>query len=427
MKRSRAVRSSAASGKVSTYGPPTSGGGGGSRGKLFLGILIVFLLACYSSMSWIGSIFSSTQKEKDQEDSHTSSLSLAAVTSEESGETSHRIHAPIDPIPLSPTTTNTSSAVEYYDAAAQKKKKEEELELNRIAELESKAQKQPEQNKNLKIVNGVPTFENKDNVSVSIIVVASHQRSSSTYLSDEILGEMPCHLTLNEIFFPDPKQSGDAWSTVGEELGIKKVNRKLSDKEMGQQRNYLAAFVLEVARRRCRQKLLQQDTSSGQCRNHCWVNYKHFPIHTPTPELIWDGIIQQNNLNHHKNPSAYFAMIILERNVHDRYRSKVFAKQTGDWNVKGSQHHKEKVANFTVSEDTEKAVKFQKEHKWWFNKVREYANGTLTPLDVPVVELTFDAITNRSTSLNKTQKELRDVLLARYLLVVGAGLNSTGV
>lgn len=427
MKRSRAVRSSAASGKVSTYGPPTSGGGGGSRGKLFLGILIVFLLACYSSMSWIGSIFSSTQKEKDQEDSHTSSLSLAAVTSEESGETSHRIHAPIDPIPLSPTTTNTSSAVEYYDAAAQKKKKEEELELNRIAELESKAQKQPEQNKNLKIVNGVPTFENKDNVSVSIIVVASHQRSSSSYLSKEILGEMPCHLRLNEIFFRDPKQSGDAWSTVGEELGIKKVDWKLSDKEMGQQSNYLAAFVLEVARRRCRQKLLQQDTSSGQCRNHCWVNYKHFPIHTPTPELIWDGIIQQNNLNHHKNPSAYFAMIILERNVHDRYRSKVFAKQTGDWNVKGSQHHKEKVANFTVSEDTEKAVKFQKEHKWWFNKVREYANGTLTPLDVPVVELTFDAITNRSTSLNKTQKELRDVLLARYLLAVGVGLNSTGV
>lgn len=426
MKRSRAVRSSAASGKVSTYGPPTSGGGGGSRGKLFLGILIVFLLACYSSMSWIGSIFSPTQEEKDQEDSHTSSLSLAAVTSEESGETSHRIHAPIDPIPLSPTTTNTSSAVEYYDAAAQKKKKEEELELNRIAELESKAQKQPEQNKNLKIVNGVPTFENKDNVSVSIIVVASHQRSSSSYLSKEILGEMPCHLRLNEIFFRDPKQSGDAWSTVGEELGIKKVNRKLSDKEMGQQRNYLAAFVLEVARRRCRQKLLQ-DTSSGQCRNHCWVNYKHFPIHTPTPELIWDGIIQQNNLNHHKNPSAYFAMIILERNVHDRYRSKVFAKQTGDWNVKGSQHHKEKVANFTVSEDTEEAVTFQKEHKWWFNKVREYANGTLTPLDVPVVELTFDAITNRSTSLNKTQKELRDVLLARYLLAVGVGLNSTGV
>ena len=190
MKRSRAVRSSAASGKVSTYGPPTSGGGGGSRGKLFLGILIVFLLACYSSMSWIGSIFSPTQEEKDQEDSHTSSLSLAAVTSEESGETSHRIHAPIDPIPLSPTTTNTSSAVEYYDAAAQKKKKEEELELNRIAELESKAQKQPEKNKNLKIVNGVPTFENKDNVSVSIIVVASHQRSSSTYLSDEILGDV---------------------------------------------------------------------------------------------------------------------------------------------------------------------------------------------------------------------------------------------
>ena len=249
---------------------------------------------------------------------------------------------------------------------------------------------------------------------MSIVVVASHQRSSSTYLSDEIIGKLPCHLPLNEIFTPTPSQSGDAWPTVGKDLGIKQVNwdTASNNETMISQPTLLATFVLEVARRQCRQKLRQEGDAAKECHNHCWVNYKHFPIHTPNSELVWDALIDQNHF-HHK-PKSSFAMAILKRDVQDRFRSYWFANHTGDWNVQGSKEHKEKLANMTVPNDTEEAISFRNEHQCWFKKVRDYANQTLNLLGVPVFELSFIDITNGLPSITHRKNCRACFCLARY-------------
>ena len=151
-----------------------------------------------------------------------------------------------------------------------------------------------------------------------------------------------------------------------EELGIKEVNwdTASNNETMISQPTILATFVLEVARRQCRQKFRREGDAAKECHNHCWVNYKHFSIHTPNSELVWDALIDQNHFHH--NPNSSFAMVILERNVQDRFRSYWFANHTGDWNVQGSKEHKEKLANMTVP----KAISFLNEHQW-FKMVRE--------------------------------------------------------
>ncbi len=253
-----------------------------------------------------------------------------------------------------------------------------------------------------------PSLGSKDGISVSMIVVASDQRSSSSFLAHKILGAMPCHLSLNEIFISS--QSGDAWKTVGREMHLHPHKSKKDPLQM-------ASFVLEVSRRRCYKLLSEDEELQNECRNHCWVNYKHFPIRGHLPdksnEGVWDALIDQNEDFQH-NPGASFAMAILERDVKDRYRSHWLARKTGDWDINGSQEHKEKLAEIAdqVPYNSSDAQGFYDRHKNWFQKVRAYANSTLRTRQIPVINLSYDDTTSRP--VNKTQKEMQGILDAAY-------------
>ncbi len=89
-------------------------------------------------------------------------------------------------------------------------------------------------------------------VSVSIIVIVSEQRSSSTFLSHDILAKQSCHLSLNEVLFKDQRQSGDAWEIEGKELGLNKG-------AFGSDPTKIASLVPKVAIRRCRQMLEKRE------------------------------------------------------------------------------------------------------------------------------------------------------------------------
>ena len=75
------------------------------------------------------------------------------------------------------------------------------------------------------------------NISVSIILIATSTRSSSTFLSKDILGTMPCHISMNEILLGGMNFAGDAWRVEAMELGMPKES-----KWNGNQNGYHTAF-----------------------------------------------------------------------------------------------------------------------------------------------------------------------------------------
>merc|ERR1712226_997970 len=95
--------------------------------------------------------------------------------------------------------------------------------------------------------------DNSNPPAVTFIAIASLQRSSSTFLSHNVLASHPCHVTLNEIFFPKIKQSGDAWAKEGNDLPQEKKEKyNISVAK-------LSSFLMEVAKRRCQEKLLNKN------------------------------------------------------------------------------------------------------------------------------------------------------------------------
>ena len=193
--------------------------------------------------------------------------------------------------------------------------------------------------------------DNTNSTSVSVIVVASDQRSSSTFLSQDILGNMPCHLSLNEVLSQSKVQSGDAWNIEGQRNQMN--NRRTNQLDPAD----LATFIRSVGERRCR-TMLAETNQTDRCQNHCWVNYKHFPGHLDSWQhaILWQSLSQQVPL----------AMIILERNVKDRWRSIRYARESKDWNVQGSAEHKIKVEATDPGPIPER---FKYNHEEWFRLV----------------------------------------------------------
>lgn len=241
-------------------------------------------------------------------------------------------------------------------------------------------------------IDAAQKIEEQD-VSISIIVVVSEQRSSSTFLSHDVIGSLPCHLSLNEILIPSPQQSGDAWSTVGQEMSLNQSGAKDNDPDV------LSDFILRVAKRRCHQKLeASQVQQHDNCNHHCWVNYKHFGCHLTDHqhEVLWNALLeQQTNHNNRNSMPSSMSMIILERDVKERWRSKWFAEQTGDWQTRGSAEHKAQLAKAKVPVVQSK---FVVEHNRWYRRIRSYANGKK---EMPVVELDFANLTQQDVDVTR--------------------------
>lgn len=241
---------------------------------------------------------------------------------------------------------------------------------------------------------------NSDDVSISLIVVASGQRSSSTFLSHQVLGNMSCHFSMNEIF--NPNNSGDAWETEGKELLLETKMRSPNNPPEA-----LAKFILKVGTRRCRERI--QDGQMEGCNNHCWVNYKHFTNHLQPWQHVplWNSLLEQT-----KAQNTVFSMAILERDVKERWRSHWFATNTGDWNARGTAEHKAKLAAAKVPSVQ---ASFLADHQNWFGLVRNYAKSMHSLLEsmgqetFPVLDFSFADVTGRPAEA--TQSAIQEKIM----------------
>lgn len=245
-----------------------------------------------------------------------------------------------------------------------------------------------------------------DRVSISLIVIASHQRSSSTFLSYNILtGKRvnnqssllaDCGLALNEILTNSQQQSGDAWEMEGKRIfGTFNGTRAATHISPSK----LASFIVQVGQRRCKE-VLHHCNSTLLCDNHCFVNYKHFPSHLDTEQakILWDALLNETVAQSSGNWNP-FGMIVLERNVQDRWKSRWYARKTGDWCTHGDADHKAKLnaAKVPIMED-----KFRIDHENWYKSVRAYIqtkNAKTT--GVPFIELSFDNVTNNAVEVTR--------------------------
>lgn len=267
-------------------------------------------------------------------------------------------------------------------------------------------------------------------IETTFLVVASLPRSSSTFLTHQVLAGHPhnrtdsilhhhpsvstCPLhhfvTLNEIFTNDPQQSGDAWDVEGADLLAQVADPK--DLNVTQ----LSGFLQQVAQRRCRERieediflfqttvgrsvLWQRDLATFGCpaprastldrglrsspRRHyhhhhqCLVSYKHFDFHlSPMQHVeLWKTLV------------PHLRMVVLERSLKKRWVSFWIAVHTGDWNVHGDVGHKEKVTEL-VDRIPPVEEAFRTTHVEWFHLVRE-ALGPNGPLHgVPRMEVHY--------------------------------------
>lgn len=269
-------------------------------------------------------------------------------------------------------------------------------------------------------------LQDLDAIETVFVVVVSMQRSSSTFLSHQILTganhskqESPINnappmstcplrhfITLNEVFTNHPQQSGDAWEVEGKDL----VRDGTDPKDLTVEQ--LSDFLQQVAQRRCREKV-QEDlklvssvnfstqndllsTCPPRLRHHqCSVSYKHFDFHLPHEkvEKIWKTLVP--NLR----------VVILERKIEERWRSVWVAKQTGDWNVHGTEDHKKKLA------ELEKKVpivpdRFRSEHETWFSVVRSALKPGHLLEGVPQLDLAFYDVVGKPLEVRNQTLEL---------------------
>jgi len=252
-------------------------------------------------------------------------------------------------------------------------------------------------------------------IEITFVGVVSMQRSSSTFLSRQILAgeDIPpdsslanapflqstatrphTHfIALNEIFQTYEQQSGDAWSTDGKELlqdGKRKV-KDLSGEEIHD-------FLLRVAHRRCQFQIgkdLKQSSVGAGNRHQCIVTFKQFAEHLTMEQHkhVWKSL-------------PNFRMIILERNIEDRWKSYWFAQQTGDWDVLGTKEHKQelntKIGNNVIPQVS---AEFKEKHKHWYNAVHEFLDGEGVSKDIPHLFIRYsdvinDPLTVREKALN---------------------------
>ena len=197
-----------------------------------------------------------------------------------------------------------------------------------------------------------------------MIVIASDKRSAATFLSIKILEQMPCHLGLEEAF----NEQGEYWQLDARRIGFG-LAPEHNDPDQ------LATYVTKLARNRCRDHFKKGTMDAQQCNNHCWVNYKHYPNHLGAWQhsLLWNGI---------KARVSSFAMIILERNVMDRWRSLWYDQTYQDPAEWGIEEHKQAVDQ--VRPDRMPGH-FAYDHTAWFQLVRGYA--TVQAAGSPVLDV----------------------------------------
>ena len=202
---------------------------------------------------------------------------------------------------------------------------------------------------------------------LAFIAVASMQRSASTTLVSEVLSSNktnPCTISLNEVFLNSRHQSGDAWPIDG---------RHLQNSDKGELKPALLQdFLVRVAKRRCVEQLKSRDTRN-MCENRCIVAFKQFHEHLNTEQhkFLWKNI-------------PNMTVVVLERNVRERWKSRFVAEKTNDWHTHGSDWHKKRIKTIyvppmNVSESDEfckevnwkQLCHFEQKHKEWFNLVRE--------------------------------------------------------
>lgn len=129
-----------------------------------------------------------------------------------------------------------------------------------------------------------------------------------------------------------------------------------------------------------------------QCQNHCYITWKEFNhiVSPPKHKEIWTEL--------HKRHDFY--MLILERNIAQRWRSFWFAKKTNDWNIAGDKSHKEALAAID-NELPPMENKFLREHEDWYRMVRAFVSSSGAPYSL---ELNYDEVTQKKVG------EMREII-----------------
>lgn len=222
---------------------------------------------------------------------------------------------------------------------------------------------------------------------VAFVAVVSMQRSSSSTLTSRVLAEgNQCVISLNEIFQNATDQSGDAWAVDGESMKGRKWHLEPS---------LLGDFLIRVAKRRCAENVRRD--AQNRCNNKCIAGFKEFDdqLSPKQHEWIW---------KHTPN----MTVVVLERDVKARWKSRWVAAKTQDWDTQGSLKHKVKIEameipSIEISESKEYCTKgndnpwrqlchFQSVHKHWYTFVRK----TLSPNER--VEVSFDEVVTKDGS-----------------------------
>ena len=282
--------------------------------------------------------------------------------------------------------------------------------------------------------------EKEEEFQITLIAVMSMQRSASTFLAETLMklnknitnegGELaplldtcPWHhfLAMNEVFKPDLKQSGKTWFTgKGREALLRQhdgqgnytsiydmplIERRRRVKNISGQE--LGEVIREEASKRCRWKIenspFKIDTANGTDfldgfypggkkappRHHCFISYKHF-----NDDLLKDQIMQL-----WRSLSQNLKLVVLERDVVQRWRSWSFAQKTGDWNTHGATEHKKQVAEATVMEVSDK---FKKQHWSWYELLRSMLQGPDGVFaNISSVFVTYKEVTHNQTEARR--------------------------
>lgn len=146
----------------------------------------------------------------------------------------------------------------------------------------------------------------------NFVSIASAQRSGSTNLQ-RLLVQDGCTLAGNEIFQNISAQSGDAWQTAGADLRGGVLNLTPDD---------ITRFVERLHRARCQ-------ALASTCANKCTLVFKQFSEHLT--RLQHKAVFDMPRL----------MVVVLERNFTKRWRSKVLALTSGDWDTTGAAAHKQ--------------------------------------------------------------------------------------
>jgi len=183
----------------------------------------------------------------------------------------------------------------------------------------------------------------------------------------------------------------------------------------------LAQVIQEEAHRRCGASI-QRDAEHAQAKmypfnmesdeavipdfcpkgtnatHRCFVNYNHFDDQITESQLhgLWSAL------------SPDLRVVLLERDVKERWKSWQYAQKTGDWEIGNLEEHRKKI---DVHADIP-TNGFLTRHSRWYTLLRDMLqepNGSFANLTS--VEVTFEEVINNQT---ETRKKIFDAIMARH-------------